>query len=63
VRSLAITHGASDAAAHVTISIGVAAAVPVSAESSEKLLRSADEALYRAKAQGRDRVVGGPEGG
>ena len=63
VRSLAITHGASDAAAHVTISIGVAAAIPMSSESSEKLLRSADEELYRAKAQGRDRVVGGPQVG
>ena len=63
VRSLAITHGASDAAAHVTISIGVAAAVPVASESSETLLRHADEALYRAKAQGRDRVEGGPPTG
>lgn len=57
VRALAIEHRSSDAAAHVTISIGAAALVPTRAETPECLLRHADEALYRAKAEGRDRVV------
>lgn len=61
VRALAIAHRASDVAAHVTISIGVASAVPVAGESQDALLRRADEALYRAKADGRDRVVTGSE--
>lgn len=59
VRSLAIEHRASEVAAHVTISIGVASIEPAATpESPRCLLRCADEALYRAKAQGRDRVAG-----
>jgi len=57
VRALSIEHDASDTAAHVTISIGVASACPADTQSPDALLRRADEALYRAKAQGRDRVV------
>lgn len=40
----------------VTVSIGVAA-FPEHASSAEALIRAADEALYRAKKEGRDRVV------
>ncbi len=40
----------------VTLSIGVAL-FPHHAHDAELLLKSADEALYRAKAEGRDRVV------
>lgn len=40
----------------VTISVGVAA-FPDHGSTSEELLAAADEALYRAKAQGRDRVA------
>lgn len=40
---------------HPTISIGVAA-MPEDATTPERLIRVADEALYRAKAAGRDRV-------
>ncbi len=60
VRALAIEHRSSTAAPHVTISVGIAAVVPSSTESPEHLLRCADEALYRAKAEGRDRIAGGP---
>jgi diguanylate cyclase (GGDEF)-like protein len=42
---------------HITISIGVANA-PEDGLGRTELLRSADEALYRAKANGRNRVVG-----
>jgi len=56
VRALAIEHCSSDTAPHVTISIGIAAIVPSAMASSEQLLRCADEALYRAKAAGRDRM-------
>jgi diguanylate cyclase (GGDEF)-like protein len=57
VRALSVEHRASRTAAHVTISIGVASIKPYVAELPDRLLRSADEALYRAKAQGRDRIV------
>jgi diguanylate cyclase (GGDEF)-like protein len=40
----------------VTISIGVAA-IPEDADSTERLIRCADNALYQAKSRGRDRVV------
>jgi diguanylate cyclase (GGDEF)-like protein len=60
VRALAIEHRCSDAAPYVTISVGIAAVVPKAAQSPAQLLRSADEALYRAKAAGRDRIAGGP---
>ena len=40
----------------ITLSMGVAA-FPAHATTSDTILRSADEALYEAKAQGRDRVV------
>ena len=40
----------------VTISIGVAG-FPDHGESAESLMRAVDQALYRAKAEGRDRVV------
>jgi len=41
----------------VTISIGVAALIPGDDEGGEDLLRRADQALYRAKEGGRNRVV------
>jgi diguanylate cyclase (GGDEF)-like protein len=40
----------------VTISIGVAG-FPDHGESAESIMRAVDQALYRAKAEGRDRVV------
>lgn len=43
---------------HVTASLGVAALVPDNEHDIEDLLVTADEALYEAKAQGRNRVVG-----
>ena len=41
---------------HVSVSVGVAA-FPEDAPDAEALVRSADEALYKAKHAGRDRVV------
>lgn len=47
---------------HVTVSCGVASVLPSDAVSLEKLLQSADYALYQAKEQGRNRVVGAEYG-
>ena len=60
VRALAIEHRSSDTAPYVTISIGIAAVLPTDVDTPEQLLRCADEALYRAKDEGRDRMAGVP---
>jgi diguanylate cyclase (GGDEF)-like protein len=52
----AIPHPTSSVAPVVTISLGVAARVPSDEMSSESLVLEADEALYRAKRDGRNRV-------
>ncbi|MEI8029846.1 MAG: diguanylate cyclase [Comamonadaceae bacterium] len=56
VQALALPHKLSNFGC-VTLSIGVAAIIPQRNESSEILVRRADEMLYRAKAQGRNRPV------
>jgi len=55
VEALAIPHTANPAGS-VTISVGVAVAVPVYDASPMALVVEADGALYRAKAAGRNRV-------
>ncbi len=57
VRGLAISHGFSEAADHVTISAGCCSLVPTSEQSCDDLVILADKALYMAKAAGRDRLV------
>ncbi|RRJ85439.1 PleD family two-component system response regulator [Aestuariirhabdus litorea] len=58
VRALGIKHQHSQVADCVTISIGVGTGVITRHDQPMQLLEQVDAALYRAKAQGRDRVVG-----
>ena len=57
VLELEIAHARSDTAAALSISIGLACTSPAAVESLEQLYESADKALYRAKAAGRNQVM------
>jgi diguanylate cyclase (GGDEF)-like protein len=57
VLNLELPHEASTVEKFVTISVGVAALQPNASNSATQLLAAADEALYRAKRGGRNRVV------
>jgi diguanylate cyclase (GGDEF)-like protein len=59
VRTLAIPHSASSVAPHVTVSIGVSVIQPAAGSHPNALLETADRHLYKAKREGRDRVVSG----
>lgn len=61
VRGLEIDQAPEVPTSYLTVSIGVASARPEGALDPEELYGAADEALYRAKQQGRDRIVAGPE--
>jgi len=56
VKTLAIPHQKSSVCEYVTLSLGVASADATKGV-PERLIAAADKALYRAKSQGRDRVV------
>jgi diguanylate cyclase (GGDEF)-like protein len=58
IRALAIPHPESTDANVVTVSLGVCSALPMAGLHPSQLLQTADEQLYAAKNQGRDRACG-----
>ena len=56
VEQLALEHKASKVCGHVTVSMGVASTIPNPESTYDDLLQRADEALYTAKQEGRNRV-------
>lgn len=56
IEKLNISHEGSEEYRIVTVSIGIATNIPSGKSSPEKLINMADEALYRAKDSGRNRV-------
>lgn len=57
IEELSILHEGSDKYGVVTVSIGIATCIPDKKSSPEKLINAADEALYRAKSFGRNKVT------
>ena len=57
VERLQLPHSGSLVSGHVTLSIGVASAIPDAEVSHEVLIKQADMALYQAKEEGRNRIV------
>jgi diguanylate cyclase (GGDEF)-like protein len=57
IRELNIPHQQSEVSAIVTLSLGVASAIPQPDSQAEIMLELADRSLYAAKQQGRDRTA------
>jgi len=57
IAELNIPHEASSVASRLTVSIGAAFVLPIDNRTLEGLIQLADEALYSAKEQGRNRVI------
>jgi two-component system, cell cycle response regulator len=57
IKKLKIIHSYSKVSEYITLSLGVSCLIPTQYNSPEPLVSWADQALYEAKKQGRDRVI------
>ena len=57
IHQLQIPHEHSSVSPYVTVSIGMSFTIPNNATAPEVLLDTADQALYEAKAQGRNMLI------
>ncbi|HAC64671.1 MAG TPA: hypothetical protein DCF68_14340 [Cyanothece sp. UBA12306] len=60
LQEVKIIHEDSQVSKYVTLSLGIATMIPHSSLSIQELINSADQALYSAKNQGRDRYCYNP---
>lgn len=56
VKCLCIRHDTSSVGAYITLSLGVASTIPIAGSQPQLLISAADDALYKAKHEGRDRL-------
>ncbi|GAB6158979.1 hypothetical protein JCM39194_21790 [Desulfotomaculum varum] len=56
IEACCIPHPGSHSSKYVTVSLGVAATIPSLSGSPQSLIEQADQALYRAKSEGRNKV-------
>lgn len=57
IRELQLPHNQSQTSQFVTVSIGISTQIPNKNQLVEDLIQTTDQALYAAKAQGRDRII------
>jgi two-component system, cell cycle response regulator len=57
IHRIALPHEQSSVASHVTLSLGISCLVPNDNLQASQIVAHADEALYQAKRQGRDRCA------
>ncbi len=62
VEGMALPHSGSDTAPVVTVSVGLVSAIPANDDSGQRMLDLAEQALQRAKSQGRNRAVASVSG-
>jgi len=56
LETLKLSHGRSSIGPYITLSCGIATAIPSLEQSPDTLIHSADCALYQAKAEGKNRI-------
>ena len=56
IEELGIEHRYSISSDHITISLGVATTMPARKSHQDSLITAADQGLYQAKKEGRNRV-------
>ena len=61
IATLAIPHEKSEVSKHLTLSIGIASIIPQLTQGANVLIRQADQALFAAKGQGRNRAIVAPK--
>ena len=57
IRELNIPHSQSQVSESLTLSLGISSLVPTENNSSQLLIKLADDALYQAKQEGRNRII------
>lgn len=60
IATLAIPHEKSEVSEHITLSIGIASMIPPLDQEADVLIRQADQALFAAKGEGRNRAIVAP---